>query len=134
MMYFTPTNELNGALETVPGSHVNWWTDDFKVHEDWFRKHPEAEVVVSNPGDLVVTDARTLHATTANTSQEPRMMATLWYLTDWQNMTPEFRAFKAMRDEAHWAPFGDLWPSTDRPFAEYRMRNAPRPEDMRAKQ
>jgi len=92
MIYLTDTTIENGCLRVIPGGHRR----PHKLHEA-VEAHGEALSRAENPddplfgpmqdevpvpvraGDLVVGDARLLHAAHANRSGEERGLLTLWY-------------------------------------------------------
>lgn len=131
MVYFNPTNECNGCLEVIPKSHRVWQNDYFTDYQLYMKPHPDSVQVISNPGDLVIVDARTFHATKGNTSQEARMMCTMWYFTNWKSMTAKFRAYRATRDEYVKKLLGDFYPCSDVPFyPDYPSRIYAKREEM----
>ncbi|MEM7444304.1 MAG: phytanoyl-CoA dioxygenase family protein [Pseudomonadota bacterium] len=105
MIYLTDTTVENGCLRAIPGSH----RQPHPLHEA-LEAHGEELSRVENPddplfgamqdevpvpvraGDLVVGDARLLHAAHANTSTEERSLLTLWYHPDFANLPAGMRA------------------------------------------
>lgn len=105
MWYLGDTCRDNGCLRVIPGSHRahhplhDQLVDGHRVlgnAESW--DHPgfadaegEVDVAVS-AGDLVLADARLLHAAHANRSPARRSMVTLWYQLDYAQFSPSLRA------------------------------------------
>ena len=98
MIYLTDTVVHNGCLRVIPGSHR--LRND--LHEQLTEAHSpatyDAELTETSPmfrrrsdevdvpvkvGDLVIGDARVLHAAHANNSDQRRTCMTLWYFTRW---------------------------------------------------
>ena len=91
--YLTPTIPENGCLRVIPGSHrcrIDLHSHLVQPHEgggyaieetnEWmFADHPEAIDVPVSPGQLVIGDARLLHATHPNPSTERRTVLLGWY-------------------------------------------------------
>jgi hypothetical protein len=91
--YLTDTRPENGCLRVIPGSHRH----RMDIHErlvpphegggysvsetnQWmFFDHPDAVDVTVEPGQLVIADARLLHATHPNESTERRTVLLCWY-------------------------------------------------------
>lgn len=131
MYYFQKTDDTNGCLEVWPGSHRNLTRGHaFEKHEEWFLPQPDGIQLHVEPGDVVVADARTLHATMANNSDQPRLMATIWYWSNWSGMSEDFRARFQERNPAG-SRLGSLYAASDRPyFADYPLRAFPDRERM----
>lgn len=92
MIYLVDTNETNGCLRVIPGTHRR----RIPLHDtlagahgveaqqadetsDMFATLPGEVNVTVNAGDLVMGDARVLHAAHGNRSGEERTCITLWY-------------------------------------------------------
>ena len=91
--YLTDTDRENGCLRVIPGSHRR----RFDLHEhlipphegggyeieetnQWmFLDHPQAIDVPVNAGQLVVADARLLHGTHPNKTDERRTLLLGWF-------------------------------------------------------
>ena len=91
--YLTDTDRENGCLRVIPGSHRR----RFDLHEhlipphegggyeieetnQWmFLNHPQAIDVPVNAGQLVVADARLLHGTHPNKTDERRTLLLGWF-------------------------------------------------------
>ncbi len=106
MYYLTDTRPENGCLRIIPGSHRR----RFPVHEFLAQGHesdlrhqdpdtspayaayPEQVNVPVQAGDLLVGDARLLHATNANRTGERRTVITMWYLPRYEELPDPVRA------------------------------------------
>ena len=102
MYYLVDTNRHNGCLRVIPGSHLKRHPVHDQVpdaHTDELRRvtnpnHPaynqvpdEVDIPVK-AGDLVIGDARILHAAWGNQSVQRRTVLTLWYHPDF-SASPE---------------------------------------------
>lgn len=105
MYYLVDTSAHNGCLRVIPGSHRRRLAlhDELPVahtHRAYFAPqrgaafadHPEARDVPVRAGDVVVGDARLLHAAHANESARRRTCITLWFLPRFDDMTPSLKA------------------------------------------
>ena len=124
MYYLTDTSRENGCLRVVPGSHTrhNSLHDvlrephsaqlsqarDMSLPE--FSDRPDEVDVPVRAGDLLVGDARLLHAAHANETDERRTLITLWYQPDLRAMPEPIQAQVAAK--VHRAP--DAWPQEAR--------------------
>lgn len=124
MYYLVDTNRDNGCLRVVPGSHRM----RLPAHDRLARAHsPEAlagadadhpmfgdlEGEIDVPvraGDLLIGDARLLHAAHRNATAARRTLVTLWYHPAWDDMPLPLRAYLA---EQHGAALA-RWPASDR--------------------
>jgi hypothetical protein len=91
--YLTDTTARNGCLRVIPGSHrrrIDLHGQLIAPHEgggydveetnEWmFYDHPDAIDVEVNVGELVIADARLLHATHPNASDERRTVLLGWF-------------------------------------------------------
>ncbi len=91
--YLEETKIENGCLKLIPGTHLK----RIPLHEQMvtaheqgarfieedhpvmFSDHPDQVDVCSNPGDLVLADARVLHAAYKNQTDERRNLLLLWH-------------------------------------------------------
>lgn len=93
MYYLADTSPVNGCLRVIPGTHrrridlhdrlPEAHTDDSyfaDADSPLFEDHPDAVDVTVKAGDLVIGDARLLHAAHANQTDQRRTCLTLWYL------------------------------------------------------
>lgn len=105
MYYLTDTTPRNGCLRLLPGSHRRQHElhEAIQAHDDSLSRvdKPDnplygsiaGEVAVPvRAGDLIVGDARLLHAAYANQSSEERGLITLWYHPDIQALPAGMRA------------------------------------------
>jgi hypothetical protein len=138
MYYLADTDAASGCLRVVPGSHrrrhaLHAILPD--AHEGELSRaadlrHPafqaaagEAAVPV-RAGDLVVGDARLLHAAHANNGTAERPLITLWYHPRFAGQPPAIRArvARVLRregvdtdpDGAATTPFPESWPAAAR--------------------
>lgn len=111
MYYLTDTSRRNGCLRVVPGSH----TRHNRLHDDLREPHsallsqardmslpefsdrPDEVDVPVHAGDLLVGDARLLHAAHANETDERRTLITLWYQPDLRAMPGAIQAQMAAK-------------------------------------
>lgn len=90
--YLCDTHRGNGCLRVIPGSHrkrhelhdqiptphdneVQQMTD---LSDATFSEHPDCVDIEANAGDLVLVDARLLHSTWSNESDERRTLLLHW--------------------------------------------------------
>ena len=105
MIYLTNTTRENGCLKFIPGSHrfKHYFHESKNAHSDELAKalnpsdplfhDEESEIdVTTNLGDVVIGDARVLHAANANQSNQKRSLITLWYHPHYNQMTDEMRS------------------------------------------
>ena len=114
MYYLTDTRPENGCLRVIPGSHINENPlhallspahataqregQNFDLPE--FQTRPDEADVKVKAGDLLVGDARLLHASHANNSDERRTLITLWYHPNFNDIPEELQAAFAARVDA----------------------------------
>ena len=92
MYYLEDTSPFNGCLRVLPGSHRRRHplhdigmahTRDVNSIDDpddpRFRDYDGATDVPVNAGDVVIGDARLLHAAHANRSDRQRTVITIWF-------------------------------------------------------
>lgn len=105
MWYLTDTSRPNGCLRVVPGSHRMRLDahDRIGTHDDGIRdQNPETSAgyqplpgevdVAVKAGDLVIGDARVLHAAHANTTDQRRTVITLWYVPRYDELSETVQA------------------------------------------
>ena len=105
MWYLTDTNRSNGCLRVVPGSHRGRLEahDRIGTHDDGIRYQDPATTAGYQPlpgeldvpvtaGNLLVGDARVLHAAHANTTDQRRTVITLWYVPRYDELSERVRA------------------------------------------
>ena len=103
--YLTGTDRGNGCLRVIPGSHRRRLAlhdhlipahegGGYAVEEtnEWmFHDHPEAVDVPVRPGQLMIGDARLLHGTHANRSDERRTVLLGWYYRASNDVPPDWK-------------------------------------------
>lgn len=105
MWYLTDTSRPNGCLRVVPGSHRMRLDahDRIGTHDDGIRdQNPDTSAgyqplpgevdVAVTAGDLVIGDARVLHAAHANTTDQRRTVITLWYVPRYDELSEAVQA------------------------------------------
>ena len=105
MYYLTDTNPYNGCLRVIPGTHYqrNPLHDLLPAaHTDeTYEANPESVIFSVRPdeidvpvraGDLLIGDARLLHAAHANQTDAHRSLLTLWYLPDFEALPEPIKA------------------------------------------
>ena len=110
MYYLTDTSPENGCLRVIPGTHrrrIALHDELPPAHSDetyfanvdtpLFQRHPEEVSIPVKAGDLVVGDARVLHAAHANRTDERRTCLTLWYLPDYEGLPDSIKAVAGRR-------------------------------------
>jgi phytanoyl-CoA hydroxylase len=121
MYYLSDTCPENGCLRVIPGSHVNHnslhdiiaapHSEALARGENLdsveFSRRPDEIDVPIRAGDLLLGDARLLHATHSNDSDERRTLLTLWYQPDLRALPERMQAqmaAKAQRIPENWPP------------------------------
>ena len=106
MYYLTDTSVTNGCLRVIPGSHQhhnvlhehigNPHSGMLSRAEDLdqlaFSMRPDEVDVPVRAGDVVIGDARLLHAAHANKSSEWRTVITLWFQPDYASLPDRVKA------------------------------------------
>lgn len=105
MYYMVDTDVGNGCLRVVPGSH----RQRLPAHDQLLTAHSDAALSGADPshpmfgdiegevdvpvraGDVLIGDARLLHAAHANSSDANRTLVTLWYHPAYDRMPPEIQ-------------------------------------------
>jgi Phytanoyl-CoA dioxygenase (PhyH) len=120
MYYLTDTDQSNGCLRVLPGSHarrneLHALLGDRPTHPaepltesdvSLSTRPDEVEISVS-AGDLIVRDGRLLHASHANLSAQDRDLLVLSFVPAWPNLPEELKcAFERKRQkiERFWSP------------------------------
>jgi len=131
MYYLVDTTRANGCLRVIPGSHIqhNPLHDQLQeAHSEAlgnatnldlpeFSDRPDEVDVQIRAGDVVMGDARLLHAAHANETNERRTVITLWYHPDLTGLAEPTQAFIAwMTDTQTRLP--DSWPQDKRDLVE----------------
>lgn len=125
MYYLNSTRVQNGCLRVLPGSHnthnpmhdvLSSPRGDLSAGTNMdspeFTDRPDEVDVPITAGDVLITDARLLHAGHPNTTTERRRLVTLWYQPDPAGLPERMLAQLAGKRQA--PPSG--WP------VEYRRR------------
>lgn len=145
MYYLSDTTPENGCLRVVPGSHVrhNALHDRLRephsaelgkaAHLDAleFSTRPDKIDVPVKAGDLLLGDARLLHAAHANATDGRRTLITLWYQPDLASLPERMQA--QMAGKIQRPP--DWWPPEARDLirplmARYDGNAAPYPRTL----
>ena len=106
MYYLVDTTPENGCLRVIPGSHVTHnplhnlldaphsaaLSEAKDVNRPEFSSRPDEVDVSVKAGDLLVGDARLLHAAHGNGSEERRTLLTLWYQPDFAALPERIQA------------------------------------------
>ena len=135
MYYLTDTSRFNGCLRVIPGSHYQHnplhellgqphsaelhRMDDAMRPE--FQLRPDETDLPVKAGDLVLGDARLLHAAHANQSDHERTVVTLWYQPDFPSLpepTKRQMVEKSQKLPLAWNP--DLRAAVQRMMAYYQ--------------
>jgi hypothetical protein len=108
MYYLTDTTVENGCLRVIPGTHRrridlhdalpsahSEQTYTARLDSPLFQRHPEEVDVPVRAGDLVIGDARLLHAAHANQTDQRRTCLTLWYFPAFAQLPEPIQAFVA---------------------------------------
>ena len=110
MYYLVDTSRDNGCLRLIPGSHrkrhpLHDQDPRATRHNDVIRnvaldhpafRHAEGEVDVPvRAGDVVIGDARLLHAAHGNRSERRRTVLTIWYWPAYDDLPAEVQALVA---------------------------------------
>ena len=118
MIYLSDTRRENGCLRAIPGSHIR----ENPLHTDLAAPHsreladardltrpefsdrPDETDIPVQTGDLVIGDARLLHAAHANTTDARRTLITLWYQPDFAALPARVQAQMQAKaqDVSHW--------------------------------
>lgn len=106
MYYLTDTNPINGCLRVIPGTHYRHnplhdllppahtrETYEANPNSVIFSKHPDEVDVPVTAGDLLIGDARILHAAHANQTDHHRSLLTLWYFPDYDKLPEPIKAY-----------------------------------------
>ena len=120
MYYLTDTRRQNGCLRVIAGSHskyntlhaligrthrkeLNKATD---LNQEDFKTRPDEIDVPVNAGDLLIGDARLLHASHPNHTNKRRTVLTLWYQPDFSSLPERVRAQLV---DSHLRPVSKDW-------------------------
>jgi hypothetical protein len=110
MYYLTDTTPDNGCLRVIPGTHrrrIPLHGQLPAAHTDatytaaeqsvLFSIRPDEVDVPVRAGDLLIGDARLLHAAHANRTDHHRSLLTLWYFPDYDALSGPVKAAIVMR-------------------------------------
>jgi len=128
MYYFTDTSRENGCLRVVPqshrrhtrlhdlisGSHTRDLATGDRMDRPEFQDFEDEIDVPVKAGDLLIGDARLLHAAHANQSSRQRSLLTLWYQVHMEHFAPELRNTVAAKA----SPLPHTWPAEARAKVE----------------
>ena len=104
MYYLIDTNRQNGCLRVIPGSHLKRHrlhglppahTDDIQKADEShpaLQTDPDEVDVPVKAGDLVIGDARLLHASHPNRSSRRRTVITLWFCPTYDQLPETVQA------------------------------------------
>jgi ectoine hydroxylase-related dioxygenase (phytanoyl-CoA dioxygenase family) len=111
MYYLTDTNPHNGCLRVIPGTHYRHnplhdllppahtrETYDANPNSVIFSRRPDEVDVPVKAGDLLIGDARILHAAHANQTDQHRSLLTLWYFPDYATLPDSIKAYAARKE------------------------------------
>ncbi len=124
MYYLVDTKRENGCLRVIPGSHC----EHNSLHEQLGNPHradisaadsldraefsvrPDEIDVPVTAGDLIIGDARLLHASHANQSDRRRTVITLWYQPDFSCLPERIKAQMVAKTQS----LPEDWPIADK--------------------
>lgn len=95
LYYLHETKRNNGALTITPRSHRCWHGlhNVYRTDSVAAMSRGTDEIVLETfPGDMVVLDARCLHASQPMGEGPRRDLLTVWYVNDWHNHTDQVKA------------------------------------------
>jgi hypothetical protein len=110
MYYLTDTTPENGCLCVIPGTHYRHnplhdllpaahtrETYEANPNSVIFSTRPDEVDVPVKAGDLVIGDARILHAAHPNQTDRHRSLLTLWYFPDFDILPEPIQAYVARK-------------------------------------
>jgi len=132
MYYLIDTNRHNGCLRIIPGSHLKRHRlhDLPPAHTDEIQQadegHPALQIdpdevdVPVQAGDLVIGDARLLHAAHPNRSEQRRTVITLWFCPNYDQLPESIQAIygKPRHKPDHWSD--EIWNLVEPLVATYQ--------------
>lgn len=124
MYYLVDTTIENGCLRVIPGSHLhhNELHDNLNnphseeistathLERTEFSIRPDEIDVPVKAGDLVIGDARLLHASHANCSDQRRTVITLWFQPEFSQLPDRVKAQMVAKTQ----PLPDDWSESDK--------------------
>lgn len=128
MYYFTDTTRHNGCLRVVPeshrrhtplhdrisGSHTKDLSGGNVLEKPEFQDYEGEIDVPVKAGDMLIGDARLLHAAHANNSDKNRSLLTLWYQVHMKHFSPGLQS----NVTAKAGPLPRTWPEAVRAKVE----------------
>jgi hypothetical protein len=113
MYYLVDTTVENGCLRLIPGSHTQHnpihdllgaphsreLTEARDMGNASFSTRPDEIDVPVRAGDLLIGDARLLHAAHANETDERRTLITLWYQPNFASLPERMQAQIAQKTQ-----------------------------------
>lgn len=116
MLYLEKTTTKNGCLRVIPGSHIKY-NETHKIikkhhskyrlyknsNDPVFKKTKDEINIFSKPGDIIIGDARLLHAAHANNSGSRRTVITLWFYPDYKNLPAHIKASASHKWPNEWS-------------------------------
>lgn len=127
MYYLSDTTRENGCLRVIPGSHrkYNPLLDLLEEHSPElaaaenldlpeFSDRPDELDVMVKAGDLLIGDARILHAAHTNQTVARRTVITLWFHPDMKSLPESTQGFIANMA----CPVPDKWPDEKKNLLE----------------
>lgn len=114
MYYLNDTTPQNGCLRVIPGSHIHHnpihdllraphskeLSEAYEMAQAVeFATRPDEINVPVRAGDLLIGDARLLHATHANQTDERRTVITLWFQPDLASLPERIQAQMAKKTQ-----------------------------------
>jgi len=105
MIYLTDTTQTNGCLRVIPGSHRTEHPlhAALQAHDEslsrvvdpnhpLYQMHDDAVAVPIHAGDILFGDARLLHSTYPNNSEQERSLLTLWFHPNFSDLPAPIKA------------------------------------------
>jgi hypothetical protein len=142
MYYLTDTSIENGCLRAIPGSHLTQNALHPLLAEPHSRAlstplserieysdRPDEVAVPVKAGDLLIGDARLLHAAHANQTDKRRTLITLWYQPDWESLPEEVQSQMAAKTQSVTSD----WPKEIQKFLasnRYKGNAVPHPRQL----
>ena len=128
MYYLSNTRRDNGCLRVIPGSHVQHnplhdllaephspeLAQAHNLDSPAFSTRPDEIDVPIKAGDLLIGDARILHATHPNDSDERRTVITIWFQPNFDTLPERIKAQMVRKMQAPPAS----WPDSARALVE----------------
>ena len=116
MLYLEKTTINNGCLRVIPKSHIEFSETHkiIKKHHSKYRlyknsndpvyKKAKNEInIFSKPGDVIVGDARLLHAAHSNNSKSNRNLITLWFYPNYKYLPSQIKSSAQHKWPKEWS-------------------------------